>query len=562
MMSLAKPRERSRRATARRRRAWRLWLCAVVTLGGCQNSPAPSLLRSEPAYFPAARADAGLPAYGTPVRHEVQSGPPGYRDQGTLIRVSARGEQAQANQPQQPEVLPPPEKVEEPGSGKQAVPPSAGPVSLTLPKALATSLTQNPDLVALRGQPRVNQAMVGVARTYIWNPFVQAQFLPQGQPFVHTNPGVPASGAGLASFYVWVMQRFELAHQRKFRTRSALAALDQAQWNVFQAELLNVARTTGLYFAALYQKELYELAAESAKLNRRIADIVERRFKANLARAADRTTANVAARQALRTAELAEASYTAALLALRQQLNLPLTTSLDLPERLDDVRWLSLLGDGAAAESTLAEELVEGRPDVMAAQAGFRVAEANWRLARAALVPDVQAGPIYDTADDGTRYLGFRFQMDLPVWNTGRPLMRQRRAEMNQSQLTADQLRVRARLEAQTAIDQYERVRRLVAGSTTARSGGLPPELKEITRLFEAGQADILAVLATQTTLLQERRVHLDLLNQLALSAAAVIQFTGLPPNRVLSLGSESCPDSTVAVPLPPAQPQSPRKSS
>src|SRR5205823_12632075 len=143
----------------------------------------------------------------------------------------------------------------------------------------------------LRGQLNVNPAIVGVARTYPWNPFVQGQFLPRGRPFVPPEPGVPASGAGLSSYYVWVMQRFELAHQRQFRIKGALASLNQVQWNIFQGELLNVAQTTMLYFTALYQKELQELAQETAELNERLAGIVERRFRANLAKAADVTTA-------------------------------------------------------------------------------------------------------------------------------------------------------------------------------------------------------------------------------------------------------------------------------
>jgi cobalt-zinc-cadmium efflux system outer membrane protein len=210
---------------------------------------------------------------------------------------------------------------------------------------------------------------------------------------------------------------------------------------------------------------------------------------------------------------------------------------LDLTEKLSEVQWLPLRSGGAAEEEDkLAAELVEGRPDVMAAQAGFRVTEANWRLARAAMIPDVQAGPIYQTADDGTKYLGFRLQMDIPVWNTGAPLARQRQAEMNQQHLTCEQLKIRAALEAQTAINQYERVLHLVRKAAPVHGDQSSPELKEILSLFEAGQADILAVLTTQGALLQDRRVYLDLLNQMGLSAAAVIQATGLSPERVIHL--------------------------
>jgi outer membrane protein, heavy metal efflux system len=432
-----------------------------------------------------------------------------------------------------------PSSVAEPGvfpPGQTQADSAVGEQTLTLTGALTRSLLTNPDLVALRGQFPVSQAAVGVAETYPWNPFVQAQLLPRGHPFVPGN-GTPDTAAGQTNYYVWAMQRFELAHQRRFRTQGALATLNQTQWNIFQAELLNVAQTTRVYLGALYQKGLRDLARETADLNQRLLGIVERRYKASLARASDVTTARVAARQAGRQAELAEATYQAALLALRQQLNLSLKAPLTLAESLTEIVWLPLRPEESSAdESLFAAELVEGRPDVMAARGGVSVGEANWRLARAAMIPDIQAGPIYERVDTGTRFLGLRLQMEIPINNNGAPLARQRRAEMNRLALTYEQLKVRAGLEAQSAINQYERVREMVRKVAVSQPGTLSPELKEITGQFQAGQADILGVIATQNNLLQERRIYLDLLNQLAQSAAAVIQGTGLPPDRIIRL--------------------------
>jgi cobalt-zinc-cadmium efflux system outer membrane protein len=257
-----------------------------------------------------------------------------------------------------------------------------------------------------------------------------------------------------------------------------------------------------------------------------------------LSKQGDVIAARIAARQSLRQTELAETSYQLALLALRQHLNMPMQTPLELTERLTDIKWLSLHGPDRD-ETRLAADLVEGRPDVMAARVGIQVAEANWRLARAARIPDVSAGTIYETADDGTRYIGFRVQMDIPVWNNGAPLVRQRLEQRNQQALTYEQLKIKASLEAEAAINQYERVMALAAKTVPPRAG-TPPELQEIIKLFEAGQADILAVIAMQGNLLQERRIYLDELNQLAQSAAVVIQTTGLPPSRLTSASAET----------------------
>lgn len=545
--------------------ARRAGLIAILVLSGCQHPEVedlqqPTTLSHLPVLVSPRRTSAGESATGAAYSGGTEQIPEGTEPsrQGEVILVSAQGE-PEKKQPQEPEVLPRPDKVGGADSGPSVSPSEAAGLPLNLPLALETGLTQNPDLVTLRGQVRVNEAMVGVAKTPIWNPFVQAQLFPRGHPFVPAEPGVPASAAGRGNYYIWAMQRFELAHQRKFRTDSALAALNQVQWNVFQGELLNVAQTVRLYFSALYQKELFDLAAANAELNDRLLRVLERRQRANLAKQSDVTTARIAARQSLRQAELAETSYQAALLALRQQLNIPVDTPLHLTERLTDIKWHTVHGQDED-RACLVAELVEGRPDVMAARVGIQVAEANWRLARAAMIPDLSAGPIYETSDAGVQFLGLRLQMDIPVWNTGAPLAHQRREQMNQQALTYEQLKIKAGLEAQAAINQYNRVLALAA-KTAPPSGATPPELQEITRLFEAGQADILAVVAMQSNLLQERRIYLDELNQLAQSAAAVIQATGLPPGRLISACANelpqqnTCPEDTMNVAQPQAVP-------
>ena len=52
------------------------------------------------------------------------------------------------------------------------------PPSLSLFDAIETSLVQNPDLTALRQNEGVSLGLLGVARTYPFNPFVQLQATP------------------------------------------------------------------------------------------------------------------------------------------------------------------------------------------------------------------------------------------------------------------------------------------------------------------------------------------------------------------------------------------------
>jgi outer membrane protein, heavy metal efflux system len=464
------------------------------------------------------------------------------------------------------------------GDAKQSVPPSdagnSAPVDrrqrlqLSLRGAVETGLAQNPDLIALRTQEGVSLAALGVAETYPWNPNFQAQYLGRGNP---SDKGFgPGTSSGQPNYQLILMQQFELAHQQRYREGSAAAQLNQVRWTIRQAELTNAATTTQLYFTALYQRQIRILARETASLNDKLLGVVQRRQKAGLATVADVTAARVNARQSRRQEKLDEANFRTALLALRRQLNLPMDTALDLTDSLTDFEWLPVgrpgldqsdakarrdrgiakppasgtpplatqmqWKDGEAV--ALAARLVEERPDVFAALAGVDAAHANERLARAARVPDLQAGPMYQTGDNGVKFAGVGLQIDIPVWNTGAPLARQRRAELHQQAVTYEQLKQRAIQEAATAIDRYARARRLAAESRvdlTPFSRKTPPELATMTAQFQAGQATILAVFVTQSSLIQERRAYLDMLNELAQSAAAVVQATGIPPERLVS---------------------------
>lgn len=558
-------------------------LCIAVVAAGCQSSPKaerpglpfqtarppslqlaghPSAIQSATPGVMQVNRQPGVSSDRTP--SPPQAGPSQWTSRrtgvGDSLQSSAQSDTARFNKvslvtrlegadstpPKETLLLPPPSEAppqpatpaSSDASGKS--PMARGGNALTLGDALETGLAQNPALVALRGTANVSAAMARVARVYPWNPFVQAQYFPNGTPFVPSS--APGGGAGMSNYYIWVMQRIELGHQTRHRADSAAAALGQVRWNIRQAELLNVATTERLFFTAIYQRQLRDAAADAAFLNERLLGIVERRYKAGLAMAAERTNARVAARQSRRQANLAEAAYQAALLGLRQQLAIDLDAPLEVKGDLKEFEWFpvdqaiaSLYQSGAGPVRKMAANVIESRPDVMAARAGISVARANLSLARAARIQDIQAGPIYDTGDDGTKYLGFRLQRDFGIFNNGAALAQQRAVELGQQNLTYEQLKRQAAIEAHAAIDRYERARRFAAEAAAELSSGPPAELEEMADQYEAGQADILNLLAIQNNLLQDERAYLDLLNELAQSAATVTLATGLPPESFVS---------------------------
>jgi outer membrane protein TolC len=455
-----------------------------------------------------------------------------------------------------------------PSSPPETLPPAAayrlpttpsGATPLTLAAAVETSLEQNPDLVALRQAEGVGRAVVGVARSFPFNPFFQFQATPVEQAPSSAKSAEPNAAQKIFQYYL-VMHTFELAHQRRHRTAAAMAQLRTVRWNIFQAELVNIAQTEQLFMTALYQRGLRDLAQAGAQLSGSLLSVMERQLAAGGASAADVATTRIDARATRQQARLAEANYQTSLLALRRQLNLPAQTAFEPVGDLAEFEWLPLNGEQLSRVPSLARsvsardnldaivsELASGRPDVLAARSTAAAAQANVNLARASRVPNLIAGPYYQSDDFGVKYFGFRGQVDIPVANTGKPLLNQRGAELRQQQVVAQQLRARAEQEVRVAIERYERARQMAADSAADLGEGMPLELRRLERQFEEGEVDMMRIFTARTSLLQLRRAYLDSLNEVALAAAGVTAATGLPPDALVRAGGAPLPP-----PLPP----------
>jgi outer membrane protein TolC len=171
----------------------------------------------------------------------------------------------------------------------------------------------------------------------------------------------------------------------------------------------------------------------------------------------------------------------------------------------------------------------------MAAHADVDSARSALGLAKAGKIPNLTIGPYYQRDDLGTTAFGFRAWSDMPIWNTGEPLVRQRFAELRARQTTLEQARIRARIEAQAALNRYERARAIVERSGPSFVEEMQAEVQHIENQFRAGETDLLRVFAAQSAFVQGIRAQLDTLNELAQSAANVTATTGLPPAIVLS---------------------------
>jgi len=411
--------------------------------------------------------------------------------------------------------------------------------SISLQQSISLALSQNPDLVILRQTERVSSATLGVAQTYPFNPFLQVQ----ATPWQDARNRTPA----VTNHYVLLMQTIQLAHQQQFREQGASFALNSTRWNIHQAELLVLAQTERLYFIALYQQGLMELTEASDRNNQQLLSILEKQLEAGQATAADVAIVRVDAESTHQQLRLASANYQSALRDLARQVGVS-------PQQIQgvqgDLRKIEWTIPGIPADSSIASDTevqtqasetrsrvlswAASRPDVMAARSDIDVARANLCLASASKTPDLQIGPYYQTSDDNTHYLGFRAHIDLPVINNGVPLERQRTAEHNQRLTAWQQALRRAELDAEAALARYETALTAAATESPSTAADLPVELAGLENQFQAGEVDVVRVVQARTSLIQNQRARLDLLNELAQSAATLTGAAGIPMDQLI----------------------------
>ncbi|MFV2065770.1 MAG: TolC family protein [Pirellulales bacterium] len=416
--------------------------------------------------------------------------------------------------------------------------------------------------MVVRSSEPVADAAYHVAKTYPFNPQFQTQVLP------YTRDG-NGNDAPVSQQYV-IVQTFELAGQSRFRSGAAAANGEQVRRTIRQAELLTVVQTERLYFTALYQRELRDIAQLLATLNDKMVGVMERRLKAGQANSADVALARLQAQSTRRRQRLMEANYQTALINLRSYLSLAEEADVDLIGHWLDWRWRPVADvvfgtnhepwdgqtpgfntdeDERAFESSV-RRLVAERPDVAAARAAVAMARETLSLAEAMRTPNLQMGPMWQRDDSATQFWGVQAQIDIPVVNTGKPLVRLRRAELQQQQVIAARLEEKAMLEARAAVRRYERARRLVEQSQGEFAQAMPDILRPFEDQFQAGQIILLQVFAGRTSLAQSRQSFLDLLNELTQAAADVTQATGLPA-RQLILDQPPASNETTTVPIP-----------
>ena len=446
-----------------------------------------------------------------------------------------------------------------------AGPAGIGGQSLSLQAALYGALTSNPDLVTLRqGNPIANAPSpeaVEVARRFptTLNPTVWIDYRPITliPPDTFGSTSNAARPSGHNGFYHYgqnyllfsIRQPVELGHQTTHRYNIAKAALDQQKWTVTQAELTALVQTYRFFQTAAYRREKLRIADELADFNDRLLGQLQKRLEANQSAAADVILARVESRASRQLVKAAQQDYVTALTDLRNQVGLPGSGG-----TIEPLGEFTLPGYiPTIDENVMVQEAMANRPDIHAAQAQVRAAEAAVRLARGDRIPTPIIGPQYAIDEAGVQYIGLILVSPLPIVNNGTPLVHQREAEARRACVALQQAEQRAVAQVRASVAKWNGATELV-NETGGLTGELAGEVTKLERLFEEGQADLTKLMQARQRLIQLENARLDAVWAATQAQADLLLAMGTP-TLINAMLARAEADAGVPPPTPPPAP-------
>lgn len=373
---------------------------------------------------------------------------------------------------------------------------SSPPQKLSLAQALSLAFQNNWELLAARCDIRAAQAQTLVSREF---PNPTLSLLSSKINLDHGSGTIRGNGLGDRSYdsIAAVNQLLEIGGKRQARRDSAGAGLASTEAR-FQDALrlleLGVARA---YILALQSEANATILSQSAASLGKEARIAGTRRQAG----------------DISTADELQITLTAA--RLEQDARTAWTTSVANKVALENLLGLAEpKGDWQAADTleALAGEklsgwedaplaMVERRPDVLAAEANRRRAEADWRLQRAMRIPDPTITVQYEREPPDTLdSLGLGISFPLPLWNHNRGGIQAAAAAREQATTLAAKVRAQAVTELflarnayKDATERYDRYRTEI-GPKSAQV------LESVAFAFSRGGAALLDLLAAERT--------------------------------------------------------------
>jgi cobalt-zinc-cadmium efflux system outer membrane protein len=376
---------------------------------------------------------------------------------------------------------------------------TAVPSTLTLAEARRLALARNWDLLAAQASVDLSTAQQILAKQFP-NPVTAFSVNKISVDSAHgssTSAGNDLFSRSYDSIAA-VGQLFEVGGKRSARKSSALAGREGAEARLADAKRQLDLGVTRAYVATLTAADGARILRESSALLRKEAGIAEARRQAGDISSIDRSQIEIAAQKLEVDARQAENESVLARIRLENLLGQPEAKGAFTPaESLEDLVRVSATAPLPAPAP--AEGDVSNRPDVKAAAADVRRAEADVSLQRALRVPDPTVQLQYEhEPPDQPHTIGLGVSFPLPLWNRNHAGISasnaaKRQAEANAARTTAAasaEITI-ARRDLESALsrrEDYERT--IVPQSSSIR--------ETVTFAYQKGGASLLDLLTAQ----------------------------------------------------------------
>ena len=369
---------------------------------------------------------------------------------------------------------------------------SNGESRISLEIAIETALRENPELNTIREKVKVARARIdGIA--LLGNPELETEFL----------------GGAHAEQKLELTKAFELGGQRGHRIRIAKTQLEKVDTELAKASQSVTKSVKIVFYELLLVQEKLKLAKEIVQHNEQMRDIAQTRFETGDISVTQANLANIHLQSALREAVTLESELQLAQLALNGLMGTPLEAARvavgDLGEKAspDTLQKLTL--------DALKTQALAHRNDLKSLQLNAQLTESEFRLAKAANIPDLSVGALAERSVDESAF-GVKFSIPLPLFNRNRAEINATKAQqqVDTAQINNSEKQiVREVIAAFLSLSTTQKMLTFYEGDSLKL---LNENLKLTRTAYELGETELLEVILMQNEFIKTRFAYLDAL--------------------------------------------------
>ena len=300
-------------------------------------------------------------------------------------------------------------------------------------------------------------------------------------------------------------QSFPITRRLSLEKKHTAQLVSAAELEVRDVERKLIAEAQDHVVRLLTLGKQRALRQQQTELAQKLAEFASGRAKAGEVSPLDAKQVQLDAQRLRVEARLLEAQSVSLLGQLKPMLGL----------RAEDA--LTISGDLPALEVPIFSSWMM-RPDYQLAQTKIAAAHTEQDLAKARRMPDVKAGlfasnEMQDVSANNrvrTGYMGFRISIPLPFWNRNQGEIAEKAAAAERAQLESVALALQINGEAGTARREMETNASIVRETRDTLLPLAQEQMTDMQKAYEAGQANLLAVLRARDQRLQLEAAALD----------------------------------------------------